>query len=31
MTQGTIDRIREFSKDRDWGRFHMPANLAKAW
>ena len=30
MTQETIDRIRKFSKDRDWDQFHTPANLAKS-
>ena len=30
MKQETIDRIRQFSKDRDWGQFHTPVNLAKS-
>lgn len=30
MNQGTIDRIRKFTKDRDWDQFHSPANLAKS-
>ena len=30
MKQETIDRIRKFSKDRDWDQFHSPANLAKS-
>ena len=30
MSPETIDRIRRFSKDRDWGQFHTPANLAKS-
>jgi len=30
MRQETIDRIRRFSDDRDWGQFHTPANLAKS-
>ncbi len=30
MRQETIDRIRRFSKDRDWDRFHSPENLAKS-
>ena len=30
MKQETIDRIRKFSEDRDWGKFHSPANLAKS-
>lgn len=30
MNQVTIDRIRSFSKDRDWEQFHSPANLAKS-
>jgi len=28
MTQETIDRIRQFSIDRDWKKFHSPSNLA---
>ncbi len=30
MKQETIDRIRQFSIDRDWDQFHSPANLAKS-
>ena len=30
MKQGTIERIRRFSIDRDWDQFHSPANLAKS-
>ena len=30
MKQETIDRIRKFTEDRDWDRFHSPANLAKS-
>lgn len=30
MKQETIDRIRRFTTDRDWGQFHSPANLAKS-
>ena len=30
MKQETIDRIRQFSKDRDWDQFHTPENLAKS-
>lgn len=30
MKQGTIDRIRKFTEDRDWDQFHSPANLAKS-
>ncbi len=30
MKQETIDRIRNFTIDRDWGQFHSPANLAKS-
>ncbi|MBQ9823300.1 MAG: nucleotide pyrophosphohydrolase [Solobacterium sp.] len=26
----TIERIRRFSVDRDWGQFHSPVNLAKS-
>ena len=26
----TIERIRRFSIDRDWGQFHSPSNLAKS-
>ena len=30
MNQKTIERIRKFTKDRDWDQFHSPANLAKS-
>lgn len=30
MKQETIERIRQFSEDRDWDQFHSPANLAKS-
>ncbi len=30
MKQSTIDRIRNFTADRDWEQFHTPANLAKS-
>ena len=30
MNESTIDRIRRFTTDRDWDRFHSPANLAKS-
>lgn len=30
MNQKTIDRIRKFTKDRDWDQFHSPVNLAKS-
>ena len=30
MNQGTVDRIRKFTQDRDWDQFHSPANLAKS-
>ena len=30
MKQETIDRIRKFTEDRDWDKFHSPANLAKS-
>ena len=30
MKQGTIARIRRFSRERDWDQFHTPANLAKS-
>lgn len=29
MKKETIDRIRKFSKDRDWDKYHTPNNLAK--
>lgn len=30
MKQETIDRIRQFSEERDWNQFHSPSNLAKS-
>lgn len=30
MKKETLERIRKFSSDRDWGQFHSPANLAKS-
>lgn len=30
MNQDTINRIRKFSDDRDWDKFHSPSNLAKS-
>ena len=30
MKQETIDRIRKFTEERDWDKFHSPANLAKS-
>ena len=30
MKQETIERIRKFTTDRDWERFHSPANLSKS-
>ena len=30
MKPETIKRIRKFSEDRDWDKFHTPANLAKS-
>lgn len=30
MKQETIDRIHQFSEDRDWEQFHTPSNLAKS-
>ena len=30
MTEQTIQRIRQFTDDRDWDQFHSPANLAKS-
>lgn len=29
MKSQTIKRIRNFTADRDWDKFHTPANLAK--
>ena len=30
MKKETIKRIRDFTIDRDWDKFHSPANLAKS-
>ena len=30
MKKETIERIRNFTTDRDWDQFHSPANLAKS-
>ena len=30
MKKETLDRIRDFTTDRDWDKFHSPANLAKS-
>lgn len=30
MKKETLDRIRNFTIDRDWDKFHSPANLAKS-
>ena len=30
MTEQTILRIRKFTEDRDWDKFHSPVNLAKS-
>lgn len=30
MNAQTIRRIRKFTADRDWDKFHSPANLAKS-
>ena len=30
MNKETIERIRKFNSDRDWGKFHTPENLAKS-
>ena len=30
MKKETVNRIRQFIQDRDWGQFHSPANLAKS-
>ena len=30
MNKETIERIRQFTIDRDWDQFHSPANLAKS-
>ena len=30
MKPETIDRIRKFTEERDWDKFHSPSNLAKS-
>ena len=30
MNEQTIQRIRRFTEDRDWEKFHSPVNLAKS-
>ena len=30
MKKETIERIRKFTADREWGQFHSPVNLAKS-
>ena len=30
MKQETIERIRRFTEERDWDKFHSPSNLAKS-
>lgn len=30
MRKETIERIRKFTEDREWGQFHSPVNLAKS-
>ena len=30
MKKETVERIRNFTTDRDWDQFHSPANLAKS-
>ena len=30
MRQETVDRIRRFTEERDWDKYHTPANLAKS-
>lgn len=30
MNAQTIERIRKFTADRDWDKFHSPSNLAKS-
>lgn len=30
VTDKTIQRIKQFTKDRDWDQFHTPVNLAKS-
>ena len=30
ITDETMERIRTFTKERDWDQFHSPENLAKS-
>lgn len=30
MKQGTVERIKKFTSDREWEHYHTPANLAKS-
>ena len=30
MEEETIERIRKFTSNRDWDKFHSPSNLAKS-
>lgn len=30
MNKENLERLRKFNKDRDWDKFHTPANLAKS-
>ena len=30
ISNETIERVIQFTKDRDWDQFHSPSNLAKA-
>ena len=30
MKKATMERIRKFTVDRDWEKFHSPSNLAKS-
>ena len=30
INDSTINRIRKFTEDREWDKFHSPANLAKS-
>ena len=30
MRQETIERIRNFTEERDWDQYHSPANLSKS-
>lgn len=30
LSEKTIERIKQFTQDRDWDQFHSPENLAKS-